>query len=817
MPFNFTPPVVTNQTQLGGQQTNVRTLGLNNGGYVVVWESTTGLTGTNVFFQRYDALGNQVGAMTQVPNSTSQGMFLQDMASTDDGRFTILTKGAVGANLADQRLFAQSYVDGTGLPAAPPLTINLSAFGTNAVNGQLLPDPAATNQLTLLAFVSDASFTDLVRATLTTAGTVAVAAAVVSNNVPLGTTLIEAIESGFAGIQFALSDAGVTSTSATNRSTPPMTTDAILVAPGAYVSTARVINQPDITLSLSAGPSGNLGTFTQTGTATIFVSGGTNAGAESFDHELLFLGDGRILIVWVVDSGDTFQNGNAPDGIYATVYNLNTGSTEGAATRILDFGVGENDAILSAITLSVDQMADGRVAIGIGRQNGLSGLDIFNTILDPRTVGVTVAAKSNAAEGFVGTAFNDIFTAISNNDSVFGGAGIDTVVFGNNIARTVDLQNPAADPLNTVVLVDVENLTGGNLNDELRGNGLSNVLSGAAGNDELFGRGGADTLLGGAGDDLAIGGDGNDVLDGSTGADKMDGGAGADLLLGGADADRLFGGADDDTLNGDDGNDRLNGGAGNDSLVGGLGDDLIVGGEGNDVLKGGVGNDTLRAESGADSAQGGDGNDLIFLSAATALVEGGLGVDTIKFDSPFAFGTFGVLIDLTGQFELFNQPDTYTEVEGDITAVENVTGSNGNDFIVGDGLANVLRGGAGDDFLVGGLGIDTLVGGLGADVFVFTGLGQGADIIRDFVPGVDKIGLVDFGFGDVSRDFFNTITNSTGLPASGLPQFIFDNSGAGIGQLTFDADGIGAGVAVLVATLTGPAFVSLSLNDFIFV
>jgi RTX calcium-binding nonapeptide repeat (4 copies) len=42
-----------------------------------------------------------------------------------------------------------------------------------------------------------------------------------------------------------------------------------------------------------------------------------------------------------------------------------------------------------------------------------------------------------------------------------------------------------------------------------------------------------------------------------------------------------------------------------------------------------------------------------------------------------------------------------------------VTGSSGNDFIVGGDGNDVLRGAAGDDLLVGGAGNDRLSGGLG--------------------------------------------------------------------------------------------------------
>ena len=64
----------------------------------------------------------------------------------------------------------------------------------------------------------------------------------------------------------------------------------------------------------------------------------------------------------------------------------------------------------------------------------------------------------------------------------------------------------------------------------------------------------------------------------------------------------------------------------------------------------------------------------------------------------------------------------------------------GRDSIAGGDGADAIDGGAGADTLNGGAGNDTLTGGAGADRFVF-GLGGGADVIADFVPGVDRIDL----------------------------------------------------------------------------
>lgn len=817
MPIPFMAPTITNATQLAGSQFEVRTAGLPNGGYVVAWQSSGGGP-FNVFFQRYDAAGAQVGARTQITNPSSVGMFLRDIAVGKDGTFSVLTEGAVGPAFADVRLFVSSFFAGTGGPSGPPALLNLTAFSPFGVSGAQLVPGTAVSSMVVLASVPDAvSGQDLIQSVVTTAGVVSSAPVVVTNAYP-GIGIIEAVES-IGPQQFAVSDGTIIDTVG-SFATVTSSLDVISLQPGNIVVARPGVGIPQVVLTLLFGETASAITLgTSGGVVGTNAQGLTSTGAQSFDIELVDLGAGRILVVWVADGGDGNPGASALlDGVYAQVYNMNTGGPEGPATQILNFGVGSNDATLQSIGISADRMSDGRVALGLSYNNGLSGLDVFNSILDPRISGVTVAAASNGVDIFIGTAFADTFTGISTGDQIAGGLGVDTVVFGNNTARSVDLQNPGAFPANTFILSGIENVTGANLADAIRGDALANVLTGLAANDTLHGRDGNDSLFGGTNDDLLFGGSGGDLLDGSTGFDKLDGGAGADLIVGGADDDRLIGGGDADTLNGDDGNDRVFGGDGDDSLAGGIGDDLLSGGAGNDGIVGGDGNDTLGAEQGDDTAQGGDGNDIIYVSADTAIVDGGAGTDTVQFDSVFAIGTSGVLIDLTAQQNLFNQPDDYTLIDADISAVENVTGSGGNDFIVGDSAANVLRGGAGNDFLVGGTGVDTLFGGLGVDVFVFTGLGQGVDVIRDFVVGEDKIGLVELGFGDVTRTFFSFTASSNAAPiAAAIPQFLFDNSGAGYGQLTFDADGNGAGVGVLVATFSSPPFINLTASDFIFV
>lgn len=129
-------------------------------------------------------------------------------------------------------------------------------------------------------------------------------------------------------------------------------------------------------------------------------------------------------------------------------------------------------------------------------------------------------------------------------------AGVDTL---NAAAVTSDLKidlTPGANSLlagSTLKIVDgtlIENVYGGDGNDDISGNDRSNEMRGGRGDDELAGKTGRDLLEGNQGDDFLDGGDGGDRLLGDAGDDRLIGGRGNDTLSGGEGGDRFeFGGA----------------------------------------------------------------------------------------------------------------------------------------------------------------------------------------------------------------------------------------------------------------------------------
>ncbi len=170
-------------------------------------------------------------------------------------------------------------------------------------------------------------------------------------------------------------------------------------------------------------------------------------------------------------------------------------------------------------------------------------------------------------------------------DSFDGGDDIDYVVLSElTTGVTADLGTGIVSFSETVsgseydrslLLSNVEELTGTRFKDKITGSDNGDVLFGARGRDVIRGEGGNDTIVGDGGNDKLFGGDDADWLQGRQGKDKLSGNDGAD---------ELSGDAGNDKLKGDAGNDVLEGGAGRDKLWGGIGDDTLSGGRHQDTF-----------------------------------------------------------------------------------------------------------------------------------------------------------------------------------------------------------------------------------------
>src|SRR5262249_53750361 len=112
-------------------------------------------------------------------------------------------------------------------------------------------------------------------------------------------------------------------------------------------------------------------------------------------------------------------------------------------------------------------------------------------------------------------------------------------------------------------------------------------------------------------------------------------------------------------------------------------------------------------------------------------VQGGPGGDVFKVKDlpPFALtlvGGSGAANTLdysayTGDVVVNLALGTATRVAGGVRNIQNVTGSQGNDILVGDAGANVLRGGTGRNLIIGGAGADQVIGGGGDNILIAGG------------------------------------------------------------------------------------------------
>jgi Ca2+-binding RTX toxin-like protein len=193
-------------------------------------------------------------------------------------------------------------------------------------------------------------------------------------------------------------------------------------------------------------------------------------------------------------------------------------------------------------------------------------------------------------------------------------------------------------------------------------------------------------------------------------------------------------------VTGTDFGDTIIGTAGDNKIDGGKGDDHIFGGTGANIINGGDGNDTITLQF--------EGTGL---AANMDTIDGGNGIDTLAFAVSAALpGTFGVDVNLSSHdvssiHDLDGSPDGLKEIrsEATVTNVENVTGTDQNDVIIGDSNANTLLGNGGNDVLEGGAGADYLDGGPGNDRFIEFGAGHGGDEIH----GGDGIDTVEYTYG----------------------------------------------------------------------
>ncbi|MEM1365889.1 MAG: calcium-binding protein, partial [Pseudomonadota bacterium] len=260
-----------------------------------------------------------------------------------------------------------------------------------------------------------------------------------------------------------------------------------------------------------------------------------------------------------------------------------------------------------------------------------------------------------------------------------------------------------------------------------------------------------------------------------------------------------------DFVNGTDGDDTIDTLAGDDVINALAGDDILIGGDGADELRGGEGSDTAsyRTSIGGTTArldafgdlntshaagdtydsienlEGSNFGDLLVGNDDNNILTGGVGADAL-------FGMGGIdtasyhtsAVGVTARLDGMENLNT-GDATGDIyDSIENLTGSQFNDLLVGDGNDNVISGLAGGDFLFGFDGNDTLIGGVGPDAF-FGGAGRDTADYSASLNGGVRVALDGSqpGANDSAGDSFNGVEDVNGTRSV---DFIIGDAGGNI-------------------------------------
>lgn len=442
-------------------------------------------------------------------------------------------------------------------------------------------------------------------------------------------------------------------------------------------------------------------------------------------NEVLSGGDGNDTIagIWNVD---TIYGGNGNDLIRINDGEFIDNVYGGADTDTLDLST-----ITTTSAVNIDLIAG--TFNGFGGPTAISGIEAISGT----QLGDTLQSSSNGGETLWGNGGADSIAGGRYTQTLYGGTGDDTI-YGDGFT---DLNS-----------------------------GYEDYIDGGADNDHIEGAGGSDTILGGDGNDFIIG-DRNNVYGG---ADSLIGGNGTDTVsyqnstagvtvtLNGS--SNTGGSAQGDTLSGFE------------VLIGSAWADSLSGTSGDETISGGVGNDTMYDGFGNDSVDGGDGDDLLLAgdsNFAGDTFNGGIGNDTLSY-AAFNWATPPAPVELN----LATGLASYNGFTESLIGIENITGSQGRETIVGNGLANILdgqgdndslRGGGGNDTLYGGLGNDTVYGNVGADSMV----GGDGDDTYDYDDAGDVI-VEGVGLG-TDRVFFSlnytlgaNIENATALGSANL-------------------------------------------------
>ncbi|MEY4980123.1 MAG: hypothetical protein RLZZ352_2393, partial [Pseudomonadota bacterium] len=758
--FDANGTAVGNETQVNtttnSEQYGPTITALADGGYVVAWHAyNQDGSDYGVFLQRFDASGAVVGTETQINTYTSYDQQIPSITALADGGYVVAWM-SLYQDGSEWGIYTQRF-DASGAAVGTETQVNTTTY-----HYQYAPVITA----------------------LADGGYVVAWMSLYQDGSDWGVYLQRFDASGTAaGVETQVN------THTYDRQQYPSIT---ALADGGYVVVWMSLYQND-----------QWDVYTQR-----FNASGVAVGAETLvnsftsysQHQpsVTGLADGGYVITWTSENQDGSGNGifsqrYTADGQPQTLVSLTGDASDntlrfdsgnGRNQAVLDGGAG-NDSLIGGTsndtlqggsgadtlqggagsdTYYVDDVGD--VVTETDANPATGGLDTVISSLSSYTLGAHVengTLVSAETASLTGNSLNNRLLAGAGDNTIDGGAGIDTVSYENAGAGVnIDLSLTSAQSTSgsgVDTLLNIENLVGSAFDDSLMGNAEDNRLEGAAGSDTLDGGTGADTLVGGAGDDVYVVNDTGDVVT--------------------------------EQNNGQD--------------TGGI-DTVAIVGLSSYTLGSNIENAVI-VNNGASNITGNSLNNHIVLDSGSGdnIIDGGAGIDTVSYMNASA----GVNINLG----LTSAQNTGGSGVDTLLNIENLVGSAFNDTFTGNGDNNILDGGAGTDtvirsetqaqlsFVVNADGSLNSTGTLGgADTFINVEQISTASGVITVQPGTV--------FTPVNTTTYDSQTNPTVSGLTGGGHVVTwmsanqDGSGWGIYAQRFDASGAKAGAETLVNTIT---------------